>query len=149
MDLGQQLRFIGTFSRNLDEKGRLTVPAKWRFRGDEAEVYLAVPNPAGFITVLPPERTKELEEKLRQISMTDTEGQEALSTFLTMMHSFGCDKQGRINLSDELMSHAGLKKEAVMVGAISSFNIYSPEKIGGLKPTDVASQMKALSRFNL
>jgi MraZ protein len=144
-----QQRFIGTFRHSIDAKGRLTVPAKWRFSGDEEDVYLAIPNVAGFITVLPPERTAQLQAKLDAIKLTDVQGQQALSAFIAMMHSFGCDKQGRINLSKELMAHAGLAKDAVLAGSLSAFNIYSPELFASLAPQDPSSQLQALSRFDL
>ena len=35
--------YAGKFSKQLDEKRRITIPAKWRFKGDDAEnSYLAM-----------------------------------------------------------------------------------------------------------
>ncbi|MGB0372592.1 MAG: division/cell wall cluster transcriptional repressor MraZ [Opitutales bacterium] len=126
--------FIGVHHRNLDDKGRLTVPAAWRpKKGSEASegaksgVFLAIPNPSGYITVYPPERVQDLKAKLGKIGLKDRGKRSSLTRFLSMLHEFEFDKQGRINLSAALMKHAGIEKEAVMLGELSSFAIYSPE----------------------
>ena len=36
--------------------------------------------------------------------------------------------QGRIGLTDELLQHAGVEKEAVLVGMLTRFEIWSPER---------------------
>ena len=125
--------FIGVHHRNLDDKGRLTVPAAWRpKKGAEAKdsaksgVYLAIPNPAGYISVYPPERVQELKNKLSKIGLKDRQKRRSLTRFLSMLHEFEFDKQGRINVSAALMKHAGVEKEAVILGEMSSFAIYNP-----------------------
>ncbi len=149
MVFSDQALYVGEFRHNLDVKGRLTIPSKWRFQGDEMDVYLALPNPSGFITVYPPERIRLLEEKIRNISMTDPEGQRMLTAFLSMAHKFGCDKQGRINLNEKLVLHAGIEKEAVLLGAISSFNIYSPAVYEGLTPKGSDDMTELFKKFDL
>jgi MraZ protein len=39
--------YVGEYQHTLDDKHRLTIPSKWRFDGDEEDVYLALPNPCG------------------------------------------------------------------------------------------------------
>ena len=129
-----QAFYAGVYRHNLDAKGRLTIPSKWRFQGDEADIYLGLPNPAGFISVFPPKRIRELEEKLRSIKITDLEGQQRMTAFLSMTQKFGCDGAGRINLNEDLIDHAGIAKGAVLVGAMSWFNIYSAEVYDALMP---------------
>lgn len=126
--------FIGVHHRNLDDKGRLTVPAAWRPKkgaaaneGTKSGVFVAIPNPSGYITVYPPERVQDLKNKLSRIGLKDRGKRSTLTRFLSMLHEFEFDKQGRINLSAALMKHAGIEKEAVMLGELSSFAIYSPE----------------------
>ena len=36
--------YVGSFRHNLDAKNRLTIPSKWRFAGDDGDVYLALPD---------------------------------------------------------------------------------------------------------
>lgn len=126
--------FIGAHHRNLDDKGRLTVPAAWRPKksteasdSHKSGTFVAIPNTSGYITVYPPEQVRELKAKMGKIGLKDRKKRSRLTRFLSMLHEFEFDKQGRINLSAALMKHAGIEKEAVILGEMSSFAIYSPE----------------------
>lgn len=149
MVFSEQATYVGEFRHNLDAKGRLTIPSKWRFQGDEADVYLALPNPSGFISVYPPSRIRLLEEKIRNISLSDMEGQAVVTAFMSMAHRFGCDRAGRINLNDKLIAHAGIEKEAVLLGALSSFNIYSPETYARMVPKSTDASLELFKKFDL
>ncbi len=123
--------YVGEFEHSVDAKGRLTVPSKWRFRGDDAEVYLALPNPGGFITVYPPKMIDRFEEQISKISLGDPEGQRLVTILGSMSHSFGCDKAGRINLNEKLLKHADIEKKAILIGNFSYFSIHSPDRYKG------------------
>lgn len=127
VELGRFI-YVGEFWHNLDAKKRLTVPAKWRLPGDEADYYLGLPNPEGFISVYPPKMIERLQERVAQISMGDTAAQATLMYLSSKAHSFGCDKSGRIQLNDALLEHADVKKESVLVGNFNTFSIWSPER---------------------
>jgi MraZ protein len=132
----------------MDAKGRLTIPSAWRLQA-EGETFLALPNPAGYVTVYPPEMIARLKERVSGISMGDVEGQAALTALMSMAHSFTSDKQGRINLNERLIRHAGIRKEAVLLGKVSTFSIYSAEAYEAVKPGDSQGMMAALARFGL
>ncbi|MBL6826871.1 MAG: mraZ, partial [Opitutales bacterium] len=116
--------FVGEFTHALDSKGRVTIPSKWRISGGD-NTYLALPNPSGYITVYPPKMIERLEEKVSEANLSDTEAQSLLMELFSKADSFGCDKQGRINLSDKLLTHAGIKGKAVLVGKFSTFAIWA------------------------
>ena len=119
--------FVGEFTHALDAKGRVTIPSKWRIQGGE-NTYLGLPNPSGSITVYPPKMIERLEEKVSEASLSDPQAQSLLMELFSKADSFGCDKQGRINLSDKLLEHAGIKGKAVLVGKFSSFAIWSEDR---------------------
>lgn len=120
--------YVGEYQHNLDAKNRLTLPSKWRFAGDEEELYLALPNPVGCVSIYPPRMVSKLEEKVEQVSLGNKKGQRALARLFSKADSFGFDKSGRINLSDKLIAHAGLLKESLLVGNFVTFNIWNPER---------------------
>lgn len=146
-------RFVGVKHHNIDEKGRLTIPSAWRPALDSKDnVFLALPNPGGFITVYPPKMIAQLEDRIAQISMGDMEAQAALTELMSMAHSFSCDKQGRINLNDELLSYSGIKKGVVLVGKLTSFSIYSDaafEAMQSKSNVDPAKQAAIFKQFGL
>ena len=139
--------FVGEFTHALDSKGRVTIPAKWRISGGD-NTYLALPNPSGYITVYPPKMIERLEEKVSEANLSDTEAQSLLMELFSKADSFGCDKQGRINLGDKLLTHAGIKGKAVLVGKFSTFAIWAEdrrEKEGvGKSERDIFDAMREL-----
>lgn len=121
--------YVGSFRHNLDAKNRLTIPARWRFAGDEkGEHYLALPHPDGYVMVLPPAEVEKLYAKVSEKLLSDRDAQDFLNKFFAQAHSFGPDKQGRISLPEELLRHAGIRKESVLVGTMTKFGIWSPER---------------------
>lgn len=91
-------------------------------------MFLATPLPEGYIAVLPPEEVAKLHVKVSQIALSDAAGQDFVARFFAATQSFRFDKQGRVGLSAELLRHAGIAKEALLVGAMNKFNIYAPER---------------------
>ena len=138
--------YVGRFRHNLDSKNRLTIPSKWRFAGDENEVYLALPDPAGYITVLPPAEVDKLYERVSQKLLSDGSAQAFLSKFFSQAHTFGCDKQGRVGLAPELLAHAGVEKEAVLVGTMTKFSIWSPQRWQSVDPQSSGEDLGGLMR---
>lgn len=128
MALKDRSLYVGEFQHSLDSKNRLTIPAKWRFVGDEEEVYLALPNPIGCVSVYPPKMVGKLEEKVEQVSLGNKKGQRALARLFSKADYFGCDKSGRINLNEKLIAHAGLDKEVILVGNFVTFNIWNIQR---------------------
>jgi MraZ protein len=140
--------FVGEFTHALDPKGRLTIPSKWRIPGGE-NTYLALPNPGGYITVYPPKMVARLEEKVAEASFSDTRTQALLMELFSKAHSFGCDKQGRINLNDKLLEHAGIKGKAVLVGNFSAFAIWSEDQYASRESADQRNIFDAMRELGL
>ena len=120
--------YTGLFRHNLDDKFRLTIPSAWRYAHEEADSFLATPHPDGYIAVLPPAEVEKLHAKIAQIALSDGAGQDFTARFFAQTQSFSFDKAGRIGLEDSLLSHAGIQREAVLVGSLTKFNIYAPER---------------------
>ena len=129
MDISTQVFFVGEFRHALDAKNRLTVPSKWRFRGDEGDAtYLALPNPNGSVTVYPPEQVQKLKAKIAEVSMLGDPRVRALTRLFGDGFQFGPDKQARILLPEKLAKHAGVVKDVVLLGVINTFSIWNPER---------------------
>ncbi len=127
MGLANKSIFVGEFSHQMDAKNRLCIPSKWRFNGDNDEVYLALPNPIGCITIYPPKMVERLEEKVAAIRLGDIKGQKILAKLFSQADTFGCDKQGRITIAEKLAKHAHLDKNALLVGSYTTFSIWNPK----------------------
>ncbi len=122
------ISYLSTFRHSLDARNRVTVPSAWRVEGDEGNYYMAWPHPEGCIAFFTPQMQEELHEKVRQIAQSDLEGQELLRQLFGASSMVGCDKQGRVLLPQELLDHAGIKKDAVMVGLGRNFQVWAAER---------------------
>ena len=65
---------------------------------------------------------------MSEANLSDTQAQSLLMELFSKADSFGCDKQGRIILSDKLLAPAGIDGKAVLVGKFSSFAIWSEDR---------------------
>jgi MraZ protein len=120
--------YVGEHRRSVDEKGRLLLPAKWRFGAEQSEIYIAVPNPSGCVTVYPPNMVSKMREKAANVSLGDKKGQKTLTRLFSMADQLVCDSQGRISINQTLQAHAGLGKEILMVGNFVTFSLWNPSK---------------------
>jgi len=120
--------YTGLFRHNLDEKGRLTIPSAWRWTHAENETFLATPHPDGYIAVLPPTEVEKLRERVSAFKYGDAAGQAFAARLFSKAQSFSFDKAGRVGLETALTEFAGIEKEAVLVGSLTKFNIYSPAR---------------------
>lgn len=120
--------YTGRHSRLLDDKFRLTIPSDWRDAHEEGDTFLATPHPDGYVAVLPPAEVEKLRAKIEQIALSDGGGQDFAARFFAETQTFKFDKAGRIGLEDSLLAHAGIEKDVVLVGSLTKFNIYSPER---------------------
>jgi len=120
--------FTGLFRHALDDKGRLTIPSAWRAAHREGDAFLATPHPDGYVAVLPPGEVEKLHAKIAQMALSDGAGQDFAARFFSRTQSFAFDKQGRVGLSADLLQHAGITKDAVLVGSLTKFNLYAPSR---------------------
>lgn len=120
--------YTGLFRHTLDDKGRLTIPSAWRGAHAEGDAFLAAPHPDGYVAVLPPAEVDKLHAKIAQMALSDGAAQDFAARFFAQTQSFSFDKQGRVGLNSELLGQAGITKDAVLVGALTKFNLYSPAR---------------------
>ncbi len=112
----------------MDDKGRVTIPSAWRFAHAEEDTFLATPHPDGYVAVLPPSEVEKLHAKISEMKLSDAAAQAFAARFFSQTQSFSFDKSGRVGLSAELLKHAGIEKDAVLVGSLTKFNLYTPAR---------------------
>jgi MraZ protein len=120
--------YTGHFKHSLDDKGRLTIPSAWRYTHEEADTFLATPHPDGYIAVLPPGEVDKMHAKFSELKLSDSAAQAFAARFFSEAQTLSFDKAGRIGLASQLLEHAKIEKETVLVGSLTKFNIYSPTR---------------------
>ena len=120
--------YTSLFRHTLDDKGRLTIPSAWRGVHAEGDVFLATPHPDGYVAVLPPAEVEKLHSKIAQMALSDGAAQDFSARFFSQTQSFTFDKQGRVLKDPALLKHAGITKDAILVGTLTKFNLYAPAR---------------------
>lgn len=138
--------YTGLFRHALDDKNRLTIPSAWRSAHEESDTFLATPHPDGYIAVLPPSEVEKLYEKVAQKALTDRDAQDAFSRFFARTFSFSFDKQGRFGVGADLLAHAEIRKDVVLVGSLTKFAIWSPARWQKLEARTTGEHLGDLMR---
>lgn len=117
--------FSGEYEHTIDDKGRLTIPAK--FRAKLAEGLFVTRGLDGCLFVLPPDAWEALSERVASLPLA----QGSARLFSRMMYSgteCKLDKQGRILLPPPLREHADIESEVVVIGVNSRLEIWSKKR---------------------
>ncbi|MBR2176566.1 MAG: division/cell wall cluster transcriptional repressor MraZ [Clostridia bacterium] len=111
---------IGTYQHNIDPKGRVIIPAK--FREELGDVFYATRGDDFTIAILSKKAWDELGEKIAQLPSSKTV---KLRRFLfSNAAELVPDKQGRVLLPQKLREYAGIEKDVVINGAGSRVEIW-------------------------
>ena len=121
--------YAGTFRHSLDSKHRVTVPARWRVEGEEAQFYL-MPSPDGaFLYALPPAEFQKVYETINTDPRIPAPDRRRFARhFFSQAQHCVVDRQGRLLLPDEFCRQAGLETELVLVGTFDRFEIWNPAR---------------------
>ncbi len=121
--------FVDTYVHKLDPKKRLTVPSDWREVVGLPKCCVVMPGVnERCLCAYPAREMKQRLEKLRNISIADQKGRQVARIIASRSNLVPWDAQGRIRVSDDLLSFAGLTEEVVLVGAFECFELWSPER---------------------
>ena len=124
--------FLGTHTPRLDDKGRLTLPAKYR---DELAGGLMITKGQDHcLYVFPRAEFEQMARKVAEAPFTN----EAVRAYQRYLFA-GTDEQrpdgqGRVSIAPELRRYAGLTKECVVIGAIRSSGACSDEGTNPARP---------------
>jgi MraZ protein len=141
--------FVGTFRHAVDEKNRLAIPAKWRAAARGSEEFFILPLPNNQLVALPESAMNKMIERVEDISIGEYERRNVLRLISGGAHGTPCDKQGRIVLTDALLEHAGIKDEAVLVGVLKGFEIWSPQRLEQVKRDTATNFAEAAKQLGL
>lgn len=103
----------GEYQHNMDQKGRVTVPSK--FREDLGDKFYVCKGLDGCLFVLSQEQWDKLIEKVSAIPLA--QGRGIQRHFFSGAAEAEPDKQGRILIPQSLRDYAGLEKDITMIGA--------------------------------
>jgi len=126
-DGGSARFFLGEYDYTVDAQSRIAIPKIWRGEAETEARYVLLPGREQMLQLIPEEAFNELLLKARKVSFADRQGALGLATIGAMAQHCQPDGQGRINLSLRLKEHAGISDRAILVGAVTTIQIWQPE----------------------
>lgn len=128
----------GQFNHNIDAKGRLIVPAKFReLLGEEFVVTKGLDH---CLFGYPNEEWDLFEEKLRKLPIQNKKARQTKHFFISCATDCEIDNQGRILIPSVLREFAGLEKEVAIVGNGERIEIWDREVWDSMS-NDIADNM--------
>lgn len=121
---------IGEYHHNIDEKGRLIIPSK--FREEIGNSFVVTKGLDGCLFVYSLVEWEKIVSKLRRLPFTKKDARTFMRFFLAGATVCEFDKQGRVNLVNSLIEYAGLKKECLVIGVNDRLEIWSLDKYNNL-----------------
>ncbi len=118
--------FLGRHAHNLDAKGRLAIPA--RFRDALAEGVVLTRGIDRCLALYPLETWRPLAEKVAALPLTDADARNFRRLVFAEAADLALDSQGRVLIPPDLRRYAGIEREALVVGVDTSIEIWSPER---------------------
>ena len=115
---------IGEYQHNIDLKGRVAVPAK--FRDDLGALFYITKGLDNCLFVLPQDEWERLVDKIKAVPISKARGLQRF--FFSGAAEVVPDKQGRILIPQQLREHAELDKEVTFIGTSSRVEIWNSSK---------------------
>ena len=134
---------MGEYQHNMDLKGRVTVPSK--FREDLGDKFYVSKGLDGCLFVLSSEQWERLVEKVSAIPMA--QGKAIQRYFFSGAAEVEPDKQGRILIPPNLRDHAGLEKDVTVIGAATRAEIWDTARWNAYNDSQTDEAVEASMSF--
>jgi MraZ protein len=129
--------FLGTHQNRLDAKGRVSVPALFRNALKHAEgttaLILRPSHKHPCIEAWPAPVFDALAAPLQNLDLFSEAHDDMAATLYADAYPIEADKEGRVMLPAELVSHAGLGDAVTFLGLGNTFQIWEPSAAAAFK----------------
>ena len=116
---------LGEFEHNIDEKGRITVPAK--FRGRLASGLVVTKGIDPCLWLYPADVYADLAQRVNTLSVTDPQARDLRRPVFGGAAGSVPDKQGRFILPPPVRKFGNIVKQAVIGGLYENSEVWSPK----------------------
>ncbi len=121
--------FRGCFEHTIDDKGRLSIPARFR---DALETTFAPPlyltRQKDCLVAYPADEWRALEARINELPSFDPKVQAFRRFFYAPAQECPLDRAGRILVPPTLRAYAGLDRQVVLAGMGKTFEIWDKDR---------------------
>ena len=116
---------MGEYHQKIDEKGRLTIPAK--LRSELGDNFIVTRGLDGCLFIYKKETWEKIINNYQELPNVK-EARNFMRFFLSGATNLEFDKQGRINISQPLIKYADLLKDTIIIGVGDRLEIWSNDR---------------------
>jgi MraZ protein len=117
--------FLGEFEHSVDDKGRLTIPARFR---DELEAGVVITRGLdGCLWAYPKGEWEQLAEKIAALPSTNPAARNFARFMFSSAFDSVPDRQGRILIPQKLRDYANINTETTVIGMMNRVEIWNPQ----------------------
>lgn len=141
-------RFMGTFYRSLDSKGRVMLPPRYletlaaHAEGNSKGSFWLT-SLYGRLTAYLPAMWERTVEQLCRIKLPSQKLSNFKTRLIGLAEELSPDPQGRIRIPQSLVREGGLQKDIVLVGILDKFEIWDKARFDALPTEDVTEELAA------
>lgn len=137
--------FLGEYKHSIDNKCRLTIPAK--FREDLNNKCVIAKGLDGCLTVYPMDEWALICEKIDAKPSSDLKVRRFKRLFYASASVEDLDKQGRLSIPPALMEYAAIEKDVYIVGESNTFELWSEERWADQRAVEEEESFEDLAGF--
>jgi MraZ protein len=127
--------FLGQYEHTIDDKGRLTLPAKFR-PGLVAGLVVTL-GMDGCLFVFPRAKWEELAARIEALPITNPKARGLARLMFSSADDSGMDRQGRILIPAHLRTYAGLGSDVIVTGLNSRVELWQPARWRKLQSAEI------------
>lgn len=125
--------FLGSYVHQVDDKGRLSLPASFR-RDVEEGPLVALQADGDSLMLLPPATWRIMADRLMELRRTRPDQRAFVLEITSKAVEVSPDKQGRILIPARLLQAVGITGTALLVGALDRIEVWDPERYEETRP---------------
>ncbi len=120
--------FKGSYIYAVDEKGRVSIPARMRkYLSPEAnETFVITRGTDTCLFLFPLDEWEKLERKLKELNTFNPQHRFLVRILLMWAVEVTLDNQSRVMIPKNLLEFAKIDKEALIIGALDRIEIWNP-----------------------
>lgn len=119
--------FLGSFQHQIDEKGRLSLPAQFRRGAEDRPLVLAHVQPDA-LSLYPEAAWAEVEERMRDMLRRNPQARAAVLRVTSRAVEVVPDRQGRILVPRHLQDAVGIAGPTLVVGMLDRIELWNPDR---------------------
>lgn len=121
------VKFLGSYTHQLDEKGRVALPASFR-RETADQQFVLIEAYKGSLALYPELEWMSVQERMLEFRGRNQGAREFVLSLMDAAQAVQVDGQGRIAIPANLREAAGLKDQVRLVGAIDKIELWEPSQ---------------------